>query len=76
MSKLVSISDYYLQDVPEGTLFLPSSVTSLPDEFSIPSLLVNRYRLINFVDFSTLTRFHNSVLQQERGICLHIRKTH
>ena len=42
MNQPVSISDYYLQDVPEGTLFLPSSVTSLPDEFSLPNLLIKQ----------------------------------
>ena len=43
MSELVTLSDYYLQDVPKGTLFLPSDPIFDSDTKVEPDVFINRY---------------------------------
>ena len=43
MSGLVTLSDYYLQDVPKGTLFLPSDPIFDSDTKVEPGVFINRY---------------------------------
>ena len=43
MSELVTLSDYYLQDVPKGTLFLPSDPIFDSETKVEPGVFINRY---------------------------------
>ena len=46
MNQLVSISDYYLQDVQEGTLFLSYPSSSLEDKLP-PGQISNRCAILD-----------------------------
>ena len=75
MSELVTLSDYYLQDVPEGTLFLPSEPIFTPDAGAEPGVFINREALSckMFCHFLFLFNLNHCAILEQIGSFMRIR---